>query len=138
MAARSRVVQVLLAGAVGVISGIYIWKPLLEQELKEGPKGLEQLSKERASLTTSSPPPATTETSATSAQPAPSPSVQQEPAKNPVNPIISSQVASKAQPEPSFKRDVGEDQSVSVLSWSRWFGGSSPSSPAANSDPKKS
>ncbi|KAG8893643.1 hypothetical protein FRC00_010231 [Tulasnella sp. 408] len=138
MATRGRIVPVLFAGAVGVISGVYIWKPLLEQELKEGPKGLEQLSKDQERSSASSPPPPAPVNP--TAEPAPSPAVQlQEPGKTPdMNEVATSQASSTTQPEPSFKRDVGQDQSVSVLSWTRWFGGPSPSpspSPATNSDP---
>ncbi|KAG8917798.1 hypothetical protein FRC00_013190 [Tulasnella sp. 408] len=134
MATRGRIVPVLFAGAVGVISGVYIWKPLLEQELKEGPKGLEQLSKDQERSSASPPPPPAPANPI--AEPAPSTAIQsQEPAKTPdVNEVATSQASSTTQPEPSFKRDVGQDQSVSVLSWTRWFGGPSPS-PATNSDP---
>ncbi|KAG8914987.1 hypothetical protein FRC01_003841 [Tulasnella sp. 417] len=133
MAARGRIVSVLFAGAVGVISGVYIWKPLLEQELKQGPKGLEQLSKDQERSSGSAPPALAAPT-----EPAPSTTVQaQEPVKTPnVNAIASSQAPSTNQPEPSSKQDVGQDQTASVLSWSRWFGGSPPSS-TTNSDSKK-
>ncbi|KAG9049883.1 hypothetical protein FS837_008805 [Tulasnella sp. UAMH 9824] len=132
MATRGRIVPVLFAGAVGVISGVYIWKPLLEQELKEGPKGLEQLSVDKERSPASAPP----APAPPSAEPTPSTAVHsQEPTKTPdVNVVANSRAPSTTQQKPSFKRDVGQDQSVSVLSWSRWFGEPSPSS-ATNSDP---
>ncbi|KIO33243.1 hypothetical protein M407DRAFT_17804 [Tulasnella calospora MUT 4182] len=134
MAARGRVVAVLFAGAVGVVSGVYIWKPLLEQELNKGPKGLEQLSKDQERSSASPPSaPATPP-----AEPTPSTAVQPEKTAtiSGVNAVVSSQAPSTNQPEPPFKRDVGQDQSVSVLSRSHWFGGSSSPS-TTNSDPKK-
>ncbi|KAG9018528.1 hypothetical protein FRB90_011568 [Tulasnella sp. 427] len=138
MAARGRIVPVLFAGAVGVISGIYIWKPLLEQELKQGPKGLEELSKTQAQsspLPLATPAPETSAGQLEQAQPLPLPPVQTSPSQSPIDSKIITQATSTAQKEPPFKRDVGEDQSATVWSWSRWFGGSSssPNPPSSNS-----